>query len=223
MSTRGPNLSRRQDLQRAIKRAKPGDLLRLEDLARVWGVVKTRFVNVKNDVTMTIGFPEHAPGPNNTHLYPAKASLQKLLDWETRHDKISSDRQKRAAEILGHTRRGRAGVSEIAIHQPRELSELNRLAADIEQRERDQGLYIPASVVSATAGDVFSIVSEFCGIMENHVDPNGLLPPEVREKIAKGGRDTLLKVHQRMKGLLNADSAADQRPAGRARTPRARR
>ena len=97
MSNRGPNLSRRQDLQRAIKRAKPGDLLRLEDLARVWGVVKTRFVNVKNDITMTIGFPEHAPGPNNTHLYPAKASLQKLLDWETRHDKISSDRQKRAA------------------------------------------------------------------------------------------------------------------------------
>jgi hypothetical protein len=220
-----PNITRRADLKRAIKRAKPDDLLTLEGLASVWGVVKTRFVNVKNDITMTIGFPQHQPGPNNTHLYPAKPALEQMLAYETRNDELSSARQARQAQILGAGRKGSKAASTSDLHTPRELIDLNRIAADLEAREREQGLYIPASDVAATTGEVFSQLSEFCGNLANNVDPNGQLPPDVRERIDKGGATALIKFHAQLKGLMNADAVnqSDQRPTGRARQSRARR
>lgn len=217
-----PNTTRRQDLKAAIRRAKPDDLLRLEDLARIWGVVKTRFVNIKNDITMTIGFPSHVPGPNNTHLFPAKEALEKLLAWETRNDETSTARQQRAAEILGHTGKGKASLP-TALHAPNELAVLNRLAADIEAREREQRLYIPAAEVSATAAEVFSIFSEYCGSLENYVDPNGLLPIDIRKKISDGGHATLLNIHKKLRGLLNADNGTDQPAPRSTRKARSRR
>jgi hypothetical protein len=220
-----PNITRRADLKRAIKRAKPDDLLTLEGMASVWGVVKTRFVNVKNDITMTIGFPAHQPGPNNTHLYPAKAALEKMLAYETRNDKMSAARQARQAQILGASRKGNKASGASELHTPRELIDLNRIAADVEAREREQGLYIPAAEVSATTGEVFSELSDFCGNLANNVDPNGQLPPDVRERIDKGGAAALIKFHAQLKGLMNADAVNqhNQRPAGRARQSRTRR
>lgn len=216
-----PNTTRRADLRAAIKRAKKDDLLRLEDLARVWGVVKTRFVNIKNDITMTIGFPAHVQGPNNTHLYPAKESLEKLLAYETRNDEVTTARQERAAAILGQNGKGKASAA--SLHNPNELATLSRLAAEIEDRERDQRLYIPAAEVSAVGGEIFSLFSEFCGSLDNHVDPNGQLSADIRKRIRDGGHRTLMSIHERMKGLLNAQPAADRRAPGRARKPRTRR
>lgn len=198
-------------------------MLRLEELSNAWGTTKTNFVNVKNDISLTIGFPVPKAGPNNSHLYPALASLKKMLEYETRNDSENDARAKRAAEILGETGRRKRTVAQDFTHAPNELATLNRLAADIEARERAQRQYLLASEVANIAADAFSIMSETCSNLSNEIDPNGLLPVETRMAVDGAGRSLLIRIHKQMKELLDADSGNVEPAAGVARKARARR
>lgn len=207
MAQRGPNFVRRRDLEAALKRAKDDDLLSLDHLAVLWGVVKTRFVNIRNDIEATIGWPKAEKGPKNTHLYPARDALQKMLDYEKRHDKAESDRRKQVDRILGRTGRGKE--ADDGYQMPvNEMAQLHRMATEIEERERKQRLYIPATEVAATCAEVFALFSEFCGDLDNRVDPNGELPGPVRARVRELGAELQLRIHREMKDMLSADAHA---------------
>lgn len=231
MAKSGPNLARRSDLKAALKRAGTDDLLTLDACAVLWGVVKTRFVNVRNDIEATIGWPQPQPGPRNSFLYPAKEAIEKMLAYEMRHDDLAADRQKRIDKILGRTRRvGSKSPSDGYAMPVNEMATIHRLATEIEVRERNQRLYIPAAEVSATCGEVFAIFSEFCGDLDNRCDPNGELPAETRRRIRELGFDLQLRIHGEIKELLAADAdtgstdlARNRAPANRSRRASARR
>lgn len=195
-------------------------MLTLANLAVVWGVSKARFVSVMPQI---VGMPEHIE-QGNVHIFPAKAALQAMLRHETRHDDAARQREERTKAILGGLRKEREEAATAGI-PPRELQILNRLAAEIEERERLQREYIPAAEVSRTAGDVFSALSEFMASLSNRVDPNGLLDPRLRALIDTNGAEALLGFHKTLKVLLNADAVTGP-PGGapsRARKPRTRR
>lgn len=231
MARTGPNVARRNDLKAALKRAKPDDLLPLDQCAVLWGVVKTRFVNVRNDIEATIGWPAPIKGPKNSYLYPATAAIQAMLDFEMRHDEINADRQRRIDVIVGRTRRvGSKGNAESYMMPVNDLAKLHRLAAEIEERERQQRLYIPKTEVEAVCGEVFAVFSEFCADLDNRCDPNGELPAGTRERIRELGSDLQLRIYREIKDLLeiNADAGSDDAaglrgPARRARRAPARR
>lgn len=207
MSRSGPNLARRSDLKAALKRTKPDDVLTLDACAVLWGVVKTRFVNVRNDIEATIGWPQARPGPRNSFLYPAGEAIEKMLAYEMRHDELANERQQRIDKILGRTRRvGSKSASDGYAMPVNEMATIHRLATEIEVRERNQRLYIPAAEVSATCGEVFAIFSEFCSDLDNRCDPNGELPAETRKRIRALGADLQLRIHGEMKDLLEADA-----------------
>ncbi len=211
------NPNRRRDIAAALKRAKPGDHLTLQDIALVWGVTKQRFVTVRNQMA---DFPDPLPGQGNVYIYPAKQALEAMLAHETRHDDAARARQKRTALILGHVARGRA-AEDIGAYTPNDLSTLARLAADTEQRERDQGLYVPVAEVAALAGEIFGEISEFMGGLANMVDPHGLLPPSTRAQIDSGGSEALLGLHRRMKDMLSPDAKPRGNRTASVRTRRA--
>jgi hypothetical protein len=213
------NKNRRSDIAAALKRAKPSDMLTLEELALIWGVTKPRFVTVRNTMA---DFPAPLPGQGNVYIYPARKALEAMLKHETRHDEAASQRRARADAILGRNGKGKASDT-LGDHTPNELVLLSRLAADVEERERAMRIHIPAVEVSDTAGDVFGEMSEFLSDFANEIDPNGLLDPDTRERIDKAARERLLHFHRRMKHILTADGDAGGAPSGQTGAGRAPR
>ena len=204
------------DLRAALKRANADDMISLEGCADIWGVSKPRFVNVRKRFAT---FPDPIPD-GNKHLYPAREALQGMLDNLERIRSDAAERAKRQAAILG----GEDLEEALLHHTPQELVTLNRLQADIAQREHAQGLYIPIAEVQRVAGAVFSEISDFMSRLSNLIDPHGRLDPADRVLIDKEGRERLLEVHARLKVLLSdhADTT-DLRKTGSAGKARSRR
>lgn len=196
-------------------------MLTLAALATIWGVSKARFVSV---VPSFVGMPEPIQ-QGQSHLYPARKALTAMLRHETRHDDAAKEREARTNAILGGVKKTRDAAATDSSLPPRDLAILNRLATETEQRERDQGLYIPAAEVARDVGDVFSELSEFMAGLSNKVDPNGLLDPKLRALIDTSGAEALMAWNRKLKKLLDADAVegTDRGTAGRARKPRARR
>lgn len=198
------------DLKAALKRAGVDSLLSLDDLALIWGTAKSRFVTVRNQIP---GFPDPILAPKEMRLppkafaYPARAAIEAMLAFANRHEDADRAKAERTAAILGQRR---DGTDQAPLHRVNELQVLNRLAAEIEEREREQGLYIPRGDVAAIAGDVFSELSDFFATLSNKIDPHGELPPEVRDKVDELGSAELLRLHARMKDMLEPDAVTDR-------------
>lgn len=226
--TRGVNLNRRRDFEAALKRTKPKDEITLEGLATLSGVSKQRFVNNLRDVEKLFDMPPYRVGPRGIHIFPARKAIQTLLAYEKRNDAAEARVQERTARILGRgaRKRKRADADELLIGIS-DLATLSRVMAETEQRERDQGLFIPVADVAAMAGRVFSILSGFLSDLDTNVDPNGLLPDPVRALIREGGRNASLAIHAEMKDMLSGDaipkSTGSRRSRGKDGQPRGAR
>lgn len=211
--------TRRADLDAALKRFKKGESISLEDLGRLWGVSKARFVNVRNDIA---DFPEHVGKQGNALLYPARPALESLLRHEKRHDSRVSARSAKVAKILGS--RGDQAEEEGAL-PPSEMLALARAGAEIEKRRRLQGELMLGSAVAETAAQVFGYMSQTLGKLSDSVDPNGKLPGPTRTLLDGLGKDLLLRMHDDLSDMLggNADAIPSRTAPARARTNRTRR
>jgi hypothetical protein len=208
------NPNRRGDIGRALKRTKPDTMLSLENLATIWGVQKSRFVSVKNEIP---DFP--APIQQGTaHVFPARVALKAMQLYERRHDDAAKRQQARTDAILGTVRAGRLDEVDTG-HNPRDLAVLSRLAAETEERERMQGLYVLKSEVARVCGDAFSEITDFCSRLSNEIDPHGRLDPQVRSKIDKRAKEALLRSHRILKDMLEANA----KPADHRSPPRSSR
>lgn len=212
---RAPNLSRRADLEAALKRVKARDVLRLEDLAKIWGTTKQNFVNTLRQIENIVDVPEYVPGPRGTHLYPARKMLKAMLDYERRNDQLHANLAARAKAIMGGPKRG--GAPAEALLPINEMATLSRVMAETEDRERLQGSYVPAGEVSRVAGAAFGLVSAFLSELDAQIDPNGILPADVRTLIRNGGRNVALNIHAEMKHMLGGNAPPKQRNPSRAR------
>jgi hypothetical protein len=208
-----------QDIGAALKRSKPKDLLALEHLAILWGVTKPRFVTVQRAM---VGFPDPKPAPKemglpaNSHVYAAIPALKAMLAYAGRHQVAARAKQALTDAILGVRR---DSTEPEVHHTPNELAVLSRLRAETEERERQQGLYVPVAEIAAVAGDVFSEISDWIEKLPNAIDPHGELPPATRVAIRDRGREELLQLHKRMKHILTRDVAPSGDPK-KARGPR---
>lgn len=197
------------DLRAALKRSKADALLSLEDVALLWGTAKSRFVTVRNQIA---DFPAPIPAPKamglppKAYAYPARPAIEAMLAYANRHDDLDRAKAERTALILGQ-RRGRD--DQTPLHKVNELQVLNRLAAELEARERAQGEYVASADVASVAGEVFSEISDFFATLSNKIDPHGELPPEVRKLVDDLGSSALLRLHGRMKDMLDSDAVTE--------------
>jgi hypothetical protein len=211
---RAPNLSRRADLEAALERAGPKDVLRLEDFAKIWGTSKQNFVNTLREIEKLVDVPDYQPGPRGTHLYPARKMLQAMIRYEKRNDEVHANLAARARAIMGGPKRGKAPAE--ALLPISEMAQLSRVMAETEAREREQGLYIPVAEVQEVAGRVFGVMSAYLSELDAQVDPNGILSTDVRTLIRDGGRGVALNIHAEMKHMLNGDASPKSRNSPRA-------
>lgn len=202
-------LRRREDIKRALKRAGDDAEMLLEDLAAMWGVTKARFVTVRNGMP---GFPEPKRVDGSIFIYAARPALQAMWDWETRNDKIKSDRRARQNKLLGKGR-GRPSKADLEepMFTPTELLRFDQLAASVEQREINQGKLVWQADVEAVFSEIFSMLSSTVGSLANTCDPNGLLAPDVRSAIDNAGRQVLLNLHSEMKSYLSGKNGKSRR------------
>lgn len=216
---------RLNDLRAALKRVKADDWLSLDEIALIWGTQKSTFVTTRKHMP---DFPQPERAPKNmgldpkAYVYPARAALEAMLAYATRHDNLDRAKAERTAVLLGQRRStGEAPP----LHKVSELQMLNRMAAEIEARERAQGAYVASADVAAVAGEVFSEISEFFSGLSNKIDPHGELAPDLRMRIDDLAREALLRFHARMKDMLETDAVAETNrdQANRAGKSRARR
>lgn len=188
------------DLKAALKKAKPKDLIKLEECASIWGTSKQRFVTKRREF---VDFPEPTEREGNAFLYPLRPALEAMIAYIERHQQANTSKAKRLGELIGidHMAEHMAGGFSVA-----ELAKANQLAADLEQRQRDQGLYGSLTEIQRVCGLVFSEISELVSNLPNIVDPHGRLAPEVRDTIDKKGHEQLLRTYGNMKRLLAPDA-----------------
>lgn len=210
MRPRGPNLARRADLEAAIKRCKTADILTLDGLAAVWGTSKSNFTNTLRLIEKMFEMPPYKPGPQGVHIYPARRALKVLLAYETRRDAADADIQKRQAAILGKGQRKREKPEEALIPMS-DLAVASRVMAETEERERVQGLYTALEDQARTAGMVFAGLSNFLSTLHISIDPNGKLPPQVREMVKAGAKKENLRIHKLMKDMLSGHAVSQSR------------
>jgi hypothetical protein len=208
------------DLAAALKKAKPKDVVTLETLSAIWGVAKPRFVTVARNF---IDFPEPVGKEGNAYLLPAQKCFRSMIDYLKRHQEASKSRATRLGALIGSDQMAEhmAGGFSIA-----ELARANQLAAELEQRQRDQGLFIPAADVQRTIGLVFSEISEFMSNLSNLIDPHGnRFSPALRSAVDTAAHEQLLRVHGQLKGMLSPDVKPNptRKPARKPRKAPARR
>jgi hypothetical protein len=218
--TRAADPKRVRDIEAALKRAPARSRLKLGDCALIWNVTKPRFVSVRNQMP---DFPDPVDKEGNEYIYPARKALQAMLRYEKRHEAVAARRAEMTAQIMGKGRREANAAS--AGFSVNELAGMSRLANEVEEREINQGLYIPRAEVARVAGDVFSEISELLSRLSYKVDPSGRLPMATRVAIDTAGKEQLLKAGARMKDILEPDaqSARNRAAASRAGKPRVRR
>src|SRR3546814_19386304 len=85
------------------------------------------------------------------------------------------------------------------------------IGTELEQRARDQGLYVPIQDVQRDVGQIFSLMNEFYSTAANRLDPHGrLLTPDMRAALEKNAHDSLLEMHAILKAWLSGDVAGTQ-------------
>lgn len=193
------NAQRLSDLQAALKLAKPKDRISLGDLAALWGVTKPRFVNKRAEIA---GFPDPIAIEGNANFYSTRDTIKAMIAFLERHQRQALDRQKRQARLLGNG----VDAEALAQHTPAELATINRLATDLDVRERTQGLYMAVMDVQVVSGEIFSEISEFMSNLSNLIDPHGKLAAEIRKTIDIKAHEALLKLYSKMKALLSEDA-----------------
>lgn len=205
------------DLRAALAAVKPRALLSLADCAALWGVTKPRFVNKRAEFTK---WPEPIVD-GNRHDFPARAALRSMIAHIERHQQAATARTQRQAKMLGDG----AHAEALSQFSPAELATMNKLAADIAQREIAQGLYIPRGDVERTGGFVFSAISEFCSQLSNMVDPHGKLEPAIHALIDSKSHEALLGFYSQMKWMLSDDATVPgaRNPAAKPKPAPARR
>ena len=187
------------DLKAALKKEKPKDLILLEDCAAIWGVTKPRFVTKRKEMGT---FPEMKERQGNAHLYPAREAFQAMIDYIDRHQKASQSKAKRLAALVGTDQMAEHIAGDFSIA---ELAKANQMAAEIEARQREQGLYAPIAEIQKVVGMCFSEISEFMSNLSNVVDPHGKLPASTRNLIDTSAHEQLLRLHKNLKGMLSTD------------------
>lgn len=211
-------IARRADLKEAHKRfRKKGETISLEDCARLWGVSKARFINVRNDIA---DFPDPVAKHGNAYVYEARPVIEAMLRHETRNDALVASKASKVAAILG----GRTDDLDDVLPAS-EMLALARTRAEVEKRMRDQGQLVLAAEVQEVAADVFGEISNTLGKLSDSVDPNGRLPGPTRTLLDGLGKDLLLRMYARLNDMLGGDAVPDVRrtaPAAR-RTDRPRR
>jgi hypothetical protein len=188
------------DLKAALKKAKRKDyLLSLADCAALWGVTKPRFVNKRAEIA---DFPDVKLIEGNAHYYSAVDAIEAMIAHLERHAEAGGTRARRLSAMIGTDQMAEhiAGGFSMA-----DLARANQLAAEIEARERDQGLYLPIAHVQRVVGMVFSELSELVSNLSNRIDPHGKLAPSVRALIDSHGHEQLLAMHKSLKGMLSPD------------------
>src|SRR3546814_20290379 len=93
-----------------------------------------------------------------------------------------------------------------------EIAKANQIGTELEQRARDQGLYVPIQDVQRDVGQIFSLMSDFYSTAANRLDPHGrLLTPAMRPALEKNAHYRLLDVHAHLKDGLNETGRRDGR------------
>jgi hypothetical protein len=212
-------IARKADLATAFKRFKKGEQISLEDLARLWGVTKARFINIRNDIQ---DFPDPVGKQGNAHLYEAKAAIAALIRHESRNDAQVNAKSAKVARILGAT--VHAAEEEGALPAA-EMLALARARAEIAKRLQEQGTLVKFSDVQQTAAEVFGEISQVLGKLSDSVDPNGKLSGQVRAIMDDLGKDLLLRMYNKLDDMLtdDVDSHTHRATPARKRTHRPRR
>lgn len=203
------------DLKAALKTSKAKDLSTLEDFAALWGVTKPRFVNKLKEFAR---WPDYVEKNGNAYLFNRVDCLKAMIEHIERHKVVQGDRAKRMGAMIGTDQMAEHIAGGISIA---DLARANTLAAEIEARQRDQGLYVPIAEVVATVGAVFSEISEVLSNLRDHIDPHGKLAASTGALIDKKGHETLLALHAKLRKFLSPDALdeATRRPAGKSRKP----
>lgn len=221
MRPRGPNLSRRQDLEAAIARCKPKDVITLQGLADAYGTSKSNFTNVLRQIERMFDMPPYQAGPKGVHVYPAAKALKVVLAFETRNDAASDELQKRQAAILGKGEKRKDRPTEQLIPLG-DMAIASRVMAETEERERMQGLYCALEEQARVAGVVFSAISNFMSTLHITIDPNGKLPAAVRALVKTNAHKENLRIHREMKDILSGHAIPNQSGPKKARSANGR-
>ena len=196
------NYDRIRRLENALRRVRKDDVLSNTELTDLVGISKGAFTNLRNAIDT---FPAAQPGKRNELLYPAKPAIEALLRHEKREDEAEAERQKRAAQIMGLGTTKRRRKTDIVL-PPSEMLKLSHLRAEIEERERQQSEYVPVAEVRDMAARVYGVLGNHLSQLEQRVDPNGLLPPDVRALLGEQGRKAQLEIHRELGDMLTDDA-----------------
>lgn len=192
------DMARRARIETALAEAKTGQTIELLELAKIWGVGKPAFVNIRDKIDP----PFPAPTVDGKlYRYPRKKALQALDRWERRGDSAAAEKADRLARLVGADPETATSAFSIS-----DLQKAHNLRIEMEARMREQGLLLARAEVQATAGKVFEILSRALSSLGTLVDPNGQWAPEDRAAADKAGEDLLLRIHAEMRHLLTPDA-----------------
>lgn len=197
------SLGRRQRIKIAMDETVDGETITIDEMMVVMGLSKPSFVNLRDQVDRAFGFPK-VLSEGRKHFYPRQPALQALLNWETRGDQASADKDARMRKLLG------ISDSTTPLISISDLEKASRLRAEIDQRLVDQGKLVAVADLQRTASLLYSVFSRPLSNLGTVLDPNGTYPAKVREGLDKLGKDLLLRMHKELGDKLAPNVEPDQ-------------
>lgn len=197
-------------LKAALEQFGADDTIQHKDLATLYGVTPARLTTlIKHRFE---NFPPADRHGDKTHWYPARAAIMVMIAYLEGSGKKKRAAAARAAAVMGRaTEAAESAAAEEEELPPMGPVELDRMASaatriwrlDIEKKK-----YVLVALVRHEIRGMLSIVKREVSGLPSVIDPNGELPPLMRQRLEARSRLALTKIYDGLSALLT-DSAGD--------------
>lgn len=194
-------------LKAALEQFGADDTIQHKDLATLYGVTPARLTTlIKNRFE---NFPPAERHGDKTHWYAARPAIMVMISYLEGSGKKKRAAAARAAAVMGRATEAAEAAppdqEELPPMGPVELDRMASAATRIWRLQVEQGKYILTSLVRQEIRGMLAIVKREISGLPSVIDPNGELPPLMRERMVKRCREALNKIYEQLRTLLGDD------------------
>lgn len=192
-------------LRAARKRFKAGEKIPQKDLAAIYGVTNARFTTLAHE--RFENFPPAERHEDRTHWYEAIPAIDSMISYMTGRGTKKRAAAVRAAQILGDSKdeaaTAKPPAEESPLPTPADIDKLASAATRTFRLEQEKRQFVRADVARGFIRSLFNTVQRRVTGLPMEIDPNGELPPLMRQRLDQAVREAMVGIHQSVGALVD--------------------
>lgn len=196
-------------LKAALKRFKPGEKIAQKGLADIYGVTNARWTALAHE--RFEGLPPPERHGDKTHWYEARPAIEAMIRYCEGAGATKRAAAARTAAVLGDARAEAAAAEpdgKTVEFTPAEVDRLASAQTRTFRLQQEKKQFVPVGSHQHVVRRIFITVQRAISAFPTEADPNGDLPPMIRQRLEQAARDALTRLHGEVGEVLTLEDDA---------------